>query len=120
MGACLTMANEKNAYVLTDKATFLSFKNNPDGDKAPNLKILYEADNDLKNTYSMLAVNPNAPFVDSVTGKALPAGQVKIDTTAADVFVKWMTSEHAKALIAFYGETKYGGSLFSLMGGYLK
>lgn len=120
MGACLTMANEKNAYVLTDKATFLSFKNNPDGDKAPNLEILYEADNDLKNTYSMLAVNPNAPFVDSVTGKALPAGQVKIDTTAADVFVKWMTSEHAKALIAFYGETKYGGSLFSLMGGYLK
>ena len=120
MGACLTMANEKNAYVLTDKATFLSYKNNPDGDKLPNLKILYEADNDLKNTYSMLAVKPDAPFVDSVTGKALPEGQVKIDTTAADVFVKWMTSEHAKALIAFYGETKYGGSLFTLMGGYLK
>lgn len=120
MGACLTMANEKNAYVLTDKATFLSFKNNPDGDKAPNLEILYEADNDLKNTYSMLAVNPNAPFVNSLTGKALPAGQVKIDTTAADVFVKWMTSEHAKALIAFYGETSYGGSLFTLMDGYLK
>lgn len=120
MGACLTMANEKNAYVLTDKATFLSFKNNPDGDKLPNLKILYEADNDLKNTYSILAVKPDAPFVDSVTGKALPAGQVKIDTTAADVFVKWMTSEHAKALISFYGETKYGGSLFTLMGGYLK
>ena len=120
MGACLTMANETNAYVLTDKATFLSYKNNPDGDKLPNLKILYEADNDLKNTYSMLAVKPNAPFVDSVTGKALPAGQVKIDTTAADVFVKWMTSEHAKALIAFYGETKYGGSLFTLMDGYLK
>lgn len=120
MGACLTMANETNAYVLTDKATFLSFKNNPDGDKIRNLKILKESDNDLKNTYSMLAVKPDAPFVDSVTGKALPEGQVKIDTTAADVFVKWMTSEHAKALIAFYGETKYGGSLFTLMGGYLK
>lgn len=119
MGACLTMANEKNAYVLTDKATFLSYKNNPDGDKLPNLKILYEADNDLKNTYSMLAVKPNAPFI-GLDGKALPEGQVKIDTTAADVFVKWMTSEHAKALIAFYGETKYGGSLFSIMGGYLK
>lgn len=119
MGACLTMANEKNAYVLTDKATFLSYKNNPDGDKLPNLKILYEADNDLKNTYSMLAVKPNAPFI-GLDGKALPEGQVKIDTTAADVFVKWMTSEHAKALIAFYGETKYGGSLFSLMDGYLK
>lgn len=119
MGACLTMANETNAYVLTDKATFLSFKNNPDGDKIRNLKILKESDNDLKNTYSMLAVNPNAPFI-GLDGKALPEGQVKIDTTAADVFVKWMTSEHAKALIAFYGETKYGGSLFTLMGGYLK
>ena len=119
MGACLNIANEKNAYVLTDKATFLSYKNNPDGDKLPNLKILYEADNDLKNTYSMLAVKPNAPFF-GLDGNALPEGQVKIDTTAADVFVKWMTSEHAKALIAFYGETKYGGSLFTLMGGYLK
>lgn len=119
MGACLTMANETNAYVLTDKATFLSFKNNPDGDKIRNLKILKESDNDLKNTYSMLAVNPNAPFI-GLDGKALPEGQVKIDTTAADVFVKWMTSEHAKALIAFYGETKYGRSLFTLMGGYLK
>ena len=133
MGACLTMANEQSAYVLTDKATYLSFKNNPDGDQLPNLSLLYEANlvepgtvnpdkpiQDLKNTYSILAVNPAAPFVDSITGKALPAGQVKIDTTAADVFVKWMTSEHAKALISFYGETKYGGSLFSLMGGYLK
>lgn len=119
MGACLTMANETNAYVLTDKATFLSFKNNPDGDKIRNLKILKESDNDLKNTYSMLAVNPNAPFI-GLDGKALPEGQVKIDTTAADVFVKWMTSEHAKALIAFYGETKYGGSLFTIMDGYLK
>ena len=119
MGACLTMANETNAYVLTDKATFLSFKNNPEGDKIRNLKILKESDNDLKNTYSMLAVNPNAPFI-GLDGKALPEGQVKIDTTAADVFVKWMTSEHAKALIAFYGETKYGGSLFTLMDGYLK
>ncbi|MDY3713335.1 MAG: hypothetical protein SO123_02605, partial [Eubacteriales bacterium] len=112
--------NEKNAYILTDKATFLSFKNNPDGDKIRNLEILKESDNDLKNTYSMIAVKPDAPFVNSLTGKALPAGQVKIDTTAADVFVKWMTSEHAKALIAFYGETKYGGSLFTLMDGYLK
>ena len=118
MGACLTMAKEKNAYVLTDKATFLSYKNNPEGDKLPNLEILYEADNDLKNTYSILAVKPDAPFVSSTTGEALPAGTVKIDTTAADVFVNWMTSEHAKALIAFYGETTYGGSLFYLMSGY--
>lgn len=118
MGACLTMANEKGAYCLTDKATFLSYKNDKSGDKLPNLSILYEADNDLKNTYSMIAVKADAPFTDA-SGAALPAGTVSIDTTAAEVFINWMTSEHAKALISFYGETKYGGSLFSLMDGYL-
>ncbi|MEG2456360.1 MAG: substrate-binding domain-containing protein, partial [Clostridia bacterium] len=119
MGACLTMANEKSAYCLTDKATFLSFANDKAGNKLPNLEIVYEADKDLKNTYSMIAVNPNAKFLSSVDKTELPAGTVKIDAAAAKVFMDWMTSEHAKALISFYGETKYGGSLFSLMNGYL-
>lgn len=115
MGACLNIANEKNAYVLTDKATFLSYKNDPKGDKVPNLKILKEADNDLKNTYSMIAVKPDAPFVNSVTGEKLPAGKVIINTAAADVFINWMTSEKARNLIAEYGRTKYGASLFTLI-----
>ncbi|MCQ2409338.1 MAG: substrate-binding domain-containing protein [Clostridia bacterium] len=119
MGACLTMANEKNGYCLTDKATYLSFKNNPEGDKLPNLHIIYEEDNDLKNTYTMIAVNPDAKFIDSVSGEELPAGSVTIDTVAAETFINWMTSEHAKALISFYGTTKYGGSLFTLQDGYL-
>lgn len=63
MGACLTMANTKNAYVLSDKATYLSYKNNKDGDAVPNLKIVYEADSSLMNTYAMIAVNPDATFL---------------------------------------------------------
>ncbi len=118
MGACLTMANEQGAYCLTDKATFLSYKNHADGDKLPGLEILFEQDDAMKNTYSMIAVNPDAPFVDSVTGEALPAGTVTIDTVAANVFINWMTSEHAQALIAFYGTTQYGEALFTLQGGY--
>ena len=114
MGGCLTMANEMRGYVLTDKATFLSFKNDKDGDKLPNLKIVYEEDKDLMNVYSMLAVKADAPFVSSIDGSPLPEGTVKIDTAAADVFVKWMTGEHAKALINFYGTTQYGESLFTL------
>ena len=113
MGACLNIANEKNAYVLTDKATFLSYKNNPDGDKIPNLEILKEADNDLKNTYSMIAVKPDAPFVDSVTGQ--PKSGVVINTEAANVFINWMTGEKARGLIAEYGKAKYGASLFTLI-----
>ena len=114
MGACLTMANERNAYVLTDKATFLSYKNNADGDKLPNLQILWEESASMQNTYSILAVNPKAPFTDSVTSEALAEGTVKIDTAAADVFVNWMNSVHARYLISRYGIQQYGESLFTL------
>ena len=116
MGACLTMANEQGGYCLTDKATFLSYKNHADGDKLPGLSILFEQDDAMKNTYSMIAVNPDAPFVDSVTGEALPAGAVTIDTTAADVFINWMNSETARTLIAQYGIEQYGASLFTVIG----
>ncbi len=114
MGACLTMANEQNGYVLTDKATYLSFKNNTEGDKLPNLTILYEQDNSLKNTYTIIAVNPDANFVN-VDGDALAAGSVKINTAGADVFLNWMTSERGKELIATYGTTEFGAPLFTLM-----
>lgn len=114
MGACLTMANEQNGYVLTDKATYLSYKNDPEGDNLPNLTILYEQDNSLKNTYTMIAVKPDAPFTDA-NGNALPAGTVTVNAAGADVFINWMMSEHAKALIAFYGTTSYGEALFTLI-----
>ncbi len=114
MGACLTMANEQNGYVLTDKATYLSYKNNTEGDKIPNLSLLYEQDNALKNTYSMIAVNPEAAFVNT-EGNTLEGGTVKLNTKGADIFLNWMISEHAKALIAFYGTTNYGAPLFYLI-----
>ena len=115
MGACLTMANEQGAYCLTDKATFLSMKNHAEGDKLPGLSILFEQDDAMKNTYSMIAVNPNAPFIDSVTGEALPEGTVTIDTEAANVFINWMTSTRASELIAQYGVEQYGQALFTVM-----
>ena len=114
MGACLTMANEQGAYVLTDKATYLSYKNSADGDKLPNITLLWEESDAMKNTYSMIAVNPDAPFTDSVTGEALPEGQVKIDTQAANVFINWMNSVHARYLIEQYGVEEYNEHLFFL------
>lgn len=118
MGACLSAAQQQNGYVLTDKATFLSYKNSEDGDKLPSLEILWEEDASMKNTYSILCVNPNAQFKDSVTGAVLSEGAVKINKTAAEVFLKWMTGEHASQLIAVYGVEQYGGSLFTLDSGY--
>ena len=114
MGACLTMANEQGAYVLTDKATYLSYKNSADGDKLPNLTLLWEESDAMKNTYTMIAVNPDAPFTDSVTSEALPEGQVKIDTQAANVFINWMNSVHARYLIEQYGVEEYNEHLFFL------
>ena len=119
MGACLLAAKEQNGYVLTDKATFLSYKNAAEGDRLPGLEILWEEDSAMKNTYSILCVDPNAPFISSVTKEALPAGEVKIDKTAAEIFLKWMTGENASTLIARYGQTEYGESLFTLDSGYL-
>ena len=118
MGACLTAANERNGYVLTDKATYLSYKNAADGDKLPNLEIIWESDANMKNTYSILCVKKNAPFVSSVTGEALPAGTVSIDTVGAKVFLNWMTSVSARYLISRYGIEEYGQNLFLLDSGY--
>ena len=58
MTASLQLANENNAYILSDKGTYLKNKNGAT-DAIPNLEIVCEQDNDLKNTYTMIAVNPD-------------------------------------------------------------
>lgn len=95
MGACLTQANERQAYVLTDKATYLSMK-----DKLES-KILLEKSDEMKNTYSVIAVNPKK------------AGEINID--GANAFIAWITGDEASALIKDYGVAEYGEALFYLL-----
>jgi tungstate transport system substrate-binding protein len=52
MGAALNTASASNAYVLTDRGTWLSFKNRGD------LAIVVEGDNKLFNQYGVILVNP--------------------------------------------------------------
>ena len=76
MGAVLQMANEKNAYTLSDRGTYISYE------KKIDLVILGEGEKTLFNPYGIIAVNPkkhpNAQyelakkFIDYVTG---PEGQ---------------------------------------------
>lgn len=76
MGAVLQMANEKNAYTLTDRGTFISYENKTD------LVILVQGDKGLFNPYGVIAVNPKKrpnvqyalakKFIDFITG---PEGQ---------------------------------------------
>lgn len=100
--------SRSGAYVLTDKATYLSYKNSGSGDKLPHLDILFEADNDLKNTYSLIAVDPN--------GEGFSTTQ-SLNTIGADSFIKWMSMVSTRETIAAYGIEQYGGALFYLLEG---
>ncbi len=94
MGASLTMASEMGAYCLTDKATYLSMKDNLE------LDIIIEESEDMKNTYSVIACNP-----DKLEG---------LNTEGAKAFIEWITGDEASALIAEYGKEQYGQALFYL------
>jgi tungstate transport system substrate-binding protein len=81
MGATLNTAAGMNAYVLTDRGTWLSFKNRGD------LTVLVEGDPRLFNQYGIMLVNPaKHPHVKKDLGQAFidwvlsPAGQKAIST----------------------------------------
>jgi len=74
-----------------------------------NTSILMEADDNMINTYTLIAVNPDAPFVDE-NGKAVDG--VSINTAGAAALIKWMLSDEALNLAADYGMAEYGDHLF--------
>ncbi len=94
MGDVLIMTSEKQGYTLTDKATFLSMKDKLD------LEIVLDATLDLKNQYTIIAVNP--------------AKIAKANKDGAQEFINWMTSKKALRLIEVYGKDKYGEALFTV------
>ena len=71
--------------------------------------ILMEADNDMLNTYSVIAVNPEAPFVDA-DGNAV--SDVAVNTVGADAFYQWLVSQEALDMAGAYGVAEYGSNLF--------
>jgi len=73
--------------------------------------ILKEADDNMINTYSLLAVNPNAPFADA-DGNAV--ADVKLNTVGAAALINWLLSEEGQKLAADYGFAEYGETLFYL------
>ena len=65
MGQTLGIANDRRAYTLTDRGTYLAFQ------KRVDLPILVEKDRPLLNIYSVMEVNPaNGPRVNAAAGKA--------------------------------------------------
>lgn len=93
MGATLGMAAEKNAYCLTDRATWLTFEDKGD------LDIVCEKSEDLLNYYGVIAVNP-----DKNEG---------VNEEGAKAFVDWIISPETQELIGTFGEEEFGQSLFT-------
>ena len=79
MGRTLGIAVEKEAYALTDRATWLSYKNKG------QLSVLFENDSDLENIYSVISVNP------------LLFGHISLN--AQDIFMEWIKSQEARETI---------------------
>jgi tungstate transport system substrate-binding protein len=85
-------ANERQAYVLMDRATILTLK------KELGLQVLVEKDPDLLNYIAVIRMNP-AKFP-------------KANVTGASAFVDWLISDEAQRLIRSFGVDQYGESLF--------
>ena len=92
MGATLAIANERNAYTITDRGTLLALS------KRVVLPILIEGDRALLNIYSVMEVNPaNGPRINSAGGKA---------------FADFMVAPQTQAVIKNFGLEKFRQPLF--------
>ena len=92
MGETLTMANEKEAYTLSDIGTYLAYKGNLD------LVTLVDEGDQLLNVYCAMQINP-AKYPD-------------INSTIAKDWVNFMISDDVQKEIASFGVDKYGQPLF--------
>ena len=86
MGKTLTFAEEKQAYTMTDRGTYLKYKFGRK--QGLDLEILCEGDPDLFNPYGIIPINP----------KKYP--HVKFEL--ADKFAKWLISKKAQGIISRY------------------
>ncbi len=86
MGATLNTASGMNAYALTDRGTWLSFKNRG------ALRVLVEGDRRLFNQYGVMRVNP--------------AKHAHVKSDHGRAFVDWLVSPEGQAAIGGY---KIGG-----------
>ena len=71
--------------------------------------ILKEADDKMLNTYTAIAVNPEAPFTDA-DGNAV--SDVAVNTAGADALIQWLLSQEALDMAGEYGVAEYGEHLF--------
>ena len=89
MGVSLGIANEKQGYILVDRATWLTNK-----DKNPGLAVMVEGDKKLFNPYHVILI----------PGARNPAG--------AKAFEDWIVGPAGQKVIGEFGVAKYGQQIF--------
>jgi tungstate transport system substrate-binding protein len=92
MGATLNIADQKNAYTLTDRATYLALQDNLD------LVILFEGDVELLNIYHVYLVNPERPG--------------GVNERQARAFIEFLVSPETQSVIGAFGVEEFGQPLF--------
>lgn len=92
MGATLTVASEKTAYTLTDRATFLAQEANL------SLVLVVEGDPPLLNPYHVITVNPDK--------------WPKVNYDGAMAFYNFMIAAETQKVISEFGVEEYGQPLF--------
>lgn len=97
MGQTLKIADEKQGYTITDRATYLAQKKNL------TLQILVEGDARLLNIYHVMTVNPEKFS--------------KVNQQGAKAFSEFLLSAEGQMLITAYGQDTFGQSLFFADGG---
>lgn len=92
MGATLQIANQKNAYTISDRATYLAQKANLD------LDIVFQGDKALLNVYHVIVVNP--------------AKHDKVNVIGARAFALFMVRADVQKVIGDFGKDTAGEALF--------
>jgi tungstate transport system substrate-binding protein len=92
MGATLQVADQKDAYTITDRATYLALKQNL------ALQVLNEGDRAYFNVYHVLTLNPEK--------------NPRINVEGGNAFAQFMVSKEAQEVIRTFGVDKYGEPLF--------
>ncbi|GFP32952.1 tungstate transport system substrate-binding protein, partial [Candidatus Hakubella thermalkaliphila] len=92
MGETIRIADEKGAYILSDRGTYLSLKD------TIRLEVLVEGDEILFNPYGVIAVNP----------EKFP----HVNFQGAMEFIEFITSVEGQNIIKNFGVDKYGEPLF--------
>jgi tungstate transport system substrate-binding protein len=95
MGETLLLANEQNAYTLTDSGTFLAYT------KEGRIQIIpiVTKGSELLNVYAAMPVNPEK--------------HPDVNYEGAKNFVNFLISPEGQEIIGNYGKEKYGQSLFT-------